>query len=194
MNGTDPQSAQDGRPTFAELMIIPRVLAFTVEVFLHTRMGVRYAGAQSVAALILLLFYAAMWQEHDPAPMLAFMALFFAMCVRNRFEVLRNYGKLPRSHSRYSGYPRLMRWVTRKSETEVKQVDEPLLVLLLGFLLSPLSVPLGVYLMLASGSLALSVLTTTLIEREEMLDLNDLLLEYKERAERFRRLRDDDEI
>lgn len=192
MYGQSSQSPQgSGRLTFAELLFIPRTLAFSVEVFLHTRMGERYADAQAVAVLVLVPLYAALWEGRDLQPLFVFLLLYVAMCLRNRVEGILRRGELPRGHSRYTGVPRLMRQVPGRSELHVKQYVEPAVVFLLGGVLCLVSEPLGVYLMLAAGGLFVSVLASGVVDRQQLLDLNDLMIENQERAEQFRAMRGD---
>jgi hypothetical protein len=178
--------------TFAELLFIPRTLAFSVEVFLHTRMGERYADAQAVAVLALIPFYVVLWEGRGARPLLLFLLAYVAMCARNRLEGLLRRGQVPSSHSRYTGVPRLMSQLPGRSELDVKRYAEPGLVFLLGAATCTLTPPLGVYLMLAAGGLFLSVLSSGAVDRQQLLDLNDLMLENQERAERFRAMRGDE--
>jgi hypothetical protein len=187
-----PQSPlRNSRMTFAQLLFIPRTLAFSVEVFLHTGIGERYADVQAAAALLLIPMYTIFWPGHDPRPMLLFLMLYVAMCFRNRVAGLLRRGAPPEGHSRYTGEPRLLRHFPKHTEASFKLRVEPALVFMIGAAIAVYSEPLGVYLMLAAGGLFVSVLSTAAVDRQLILDLNDLLLEQKERAERFRAMHDD---
>ncbi len=185
-----PQGA--GRLTFAEILFIPRTLAFSVEVFLHTRMGERYADVQAVAVLVLIPFYAILWEGRGVRALFAFLLAYVAMCARNRVEGLLRRGQMPACHSRYTGVPRLMGQLPGRTELQVKQYAEPGLVFLLGGATCTITAPLGVYLMLAAGGLFVSVLSSGAVDRQHLLDLNDLMIENQERAERFRAMRGDE--
>jgi len=185
--------AQNGnaRLTFSQLLFIPRSLAFSVEVFLHTKMGDRYSDVQAAAVLLLVPLYAALWEGRDPTPLFVFLALYVAMCVRNRIECILRRGKPPVCHSRYTGLPRLMGQCPGRGEVYVKQHVEPVVVFVLGGALCPLSESLGVYLMLAAAGLFVSGLASTAVDRQLVLDINDRMIEQHERAEQFRAMRDD---
>ncbi|MEW4569543.1 hypothetical protein AB1L88_16885 [Tautonia sp. JC769] len=193
MNEQPPQhpmrSVQD---TAGMLLAIPKVLAFTAEVFLHTRMGERYAGVQAVLGLPLIFIYTLIWEGHDPRPMLVFLALYVLMCLRNRVEILLRSGSAPRAHSRYTGRPRWLKYAPKVPEVKFKQDYEPSLLLLFGAATATFYPPLGIYMMLAGVGLFVSVSSSLHIERQQLLDLNDLVIEQQERAERFRAMRGDD--
>ena len=184
---------QDGGPklTFSQLLFIPRSLAFSAEVFLHTGMGARYSDVQAAAVLFLIPLYAALWEGRDPTPLFIFLGLYLVMCLRNRVEGFLRRGKMPVAHSRYTGVPRLMRHCKGRTEEYVKQHVEPVVVLILGGALCPFSEPLGVYLILAAGGLFVSVLASSAVDRQLILDINDLMIEQQERAEQFRAMRED---
>lgn len=180
-----------GRLTFAEILFIPRALAFSVEVFLHTRMGERYADVQAAAVLVILPFYAVLWDGRGVRPLFLFLLAYVAMCARNRVEVLLLRGRAPSGHSRYTGEPRLMARFPGRTEEEVKRFCEPALVFWLGAAFWLFTRPLGAYLMLAACALFVTVTASGLIERQQLLDLNDLMIENQQRAERFRAMRED---
>lgn len=190
----DPTSRnppQGGRLSFSGLLFIPRTLAFSVEVFLHTGMGERYADVQAVAALVLIPFYGGFWPGDDPGPLLVFHALYVVMCLRNRVEGLAGRRRPPGTHSRYTGLPRLLYRFPKHTEADFKLWVEPVLVLGLGALIAIVSPPLGTYLMAAAAGLFISVLASAAIDRQMLLDLNDLIIEQQQRAERFRAMRDE---
>jgi hypothetical protein len=177
--------------TFPELLFIPRSLGFSVEVFLHTRMGERYADVQALAVFVLVPVFAAMWPGHDPGPLLMFLLLYMVMCLRNRVEGLASRRRPPGSHSRYTGLPRLLHRFPKHSEASFKLWVEPALVLLFGGAIAIVSAPLGTYLMAAAVGLFISVLASAAVDRQLLLDLNDLVIEQQQRAERFRAMREE---
>ncbi|RUL89426.1 hypothetical protein [Tautonia sociabilis] len=155
-------------------------------------MGERYADIQALAVLVLVPFYAALWEGRDVRPLFIFLLAYVAMCVRNRAEGLLRRRQMPICHSRYTGVPRLMGQLPGRTELEVKRYAEPGLVLLVGGALCTFTPPLGVYLMLAAGGLFVSVMASGVVDRQHLLDLNDLMIENQARAEQIRAMRGDE--
>ena len=60
-----------------------------------------------------------------------------------------------------------------------------------GFLLRQINPPLGTYLMLAAGSLCISVCASEAEERTRALDMNDAVMNQESVADRFREMRSD---
>lgn len=192
MNDANGRGSPRGdRLNFSQLMFLPRAIAFSVEVFLHTRIGERYADVQAAAALVIIPMSTLFWPGRDPRPTLCFLALYVLMCVRNRVEGLLARGRSPSTHSRYTGYPRLLRHFPKHDEAGFKLRVEPLLVFVFGSAVAALDEPLGVYLMVAAGCLLVSALASGAVERQMLLDLNDLVIEQRQRAERFRAMQED---
>ena len=82
----EPRSPlQDAKGIANVLVFFFRVGSVTVEVFLHKHFGVRYFGGQAVAALLVVpLFGALLYPEHDQRPLLTFLGLFLFGCAAAR--------------------------------------------------------------------------------------------------------------
>ena len=96
-----------------------RSLAVTVEVFLHRSgsFGERYFGMQAGMGFLLILFYPIFWEGYDASSLLWFMSAYWFMivCARIGTFVRRQRGGA-QPHTRYTGYPRVLRLFRRMSE------------------------------------------------------------------------------
>lgn len=181
--------AQDARTGMAILAFVGRVLAAPAQIILRTRHGERFAGAHAACALILIPFWGAFWPEESPAGMLWLWMIYIVMLLRSRAECarLRRRGEPP-EHSLYDGRPRLASVFRKADERRIKAAIEPLCVLLAGFLLLPLSVPLGMFLLASAIALALVGAVAESVERGWAIEINDAWIEQRQLMERFRRM------
>ena len=172
-----------------------RSLAVSVEVFLHRpdSFGERYLGLQAGAAMLAIFFWPVLCERgHDPGPLLIFLLTYVAMCatVKSRLAIRRKRN-LAQPHSRYTGTPRLMRFMGRMDEAKVKCMVEPLFTFVVGCVVLSVSPPLGGYLMCAALGLSISNNLAERFERERATDMNDAYLDQRRSVERFRDLRRD---
>lgn len=168
---------------------IVQSLATSVEVFIHKGFGERYCRNQAVAVIPLLMVYALMWSEADITGIGVFLAAYLIACMCVRADVVRRRRRgedMPHSH--YGGRPLIWRWpvLRRLREETVKGIVEPVLVFLTGALISPVSEPLGAYLMLAAVGLLTSVGLAREYQRMRALNIRDALIEQRQIAERVR--------
>ncbi|MGA2230852.1 MAG: hypothetical protein ABSH22_08125 [Tepidisphaeraceae bacterium] len=170
--------------------VFMEALAFSVAVFLRRRFGDRYVGVHGAIAAGLILFIAASCRDSDAPPMFIFLAAYLCMCARARAGVLRRRLQgLSTSHSRYNGWPRVMRFFPHWNEVSVKRFVEPGMAFVAAILAYVISVPLGLYLMVAAMSLFVTSQMIELRNRKLALDMHDAVIEAQERAERFRSFR-----
>lgn len=172
------------------IAFISGTLAVSVEVFLHRRLGARYLGLQAAAVILLVPLYSLFWEGHDVAPLAQFLAVYLVMCFFHRIgNAARSRRGGAQEHTRYTGYPRLMRLLPRTSERTVKLVIEPIIVFLVGTFTLPASEPLGSYLMLASAGLIVSTHLSAGYERTRALDMHDASIDQRQLAEDFHGMR-----
>ena len=100
-------------------------------------------------------------------------------------------GELP-IHSRYCGYPRLMKLCLCLSEITVKRFVEPLLVFLGGVFTLQVNQPLGFYWMIGAACMCGQASQAEAWERMQATNMHDAVLDQQEVAERFRGMRGDD--
>ncbi|MCA9639500.1 MAG: hypothetical protein KC492_02370 [Myxococcales bacterium] len=171
------------------LGLLSQTLEASVVVFLRTNVGERFLGLQAGAVIPLVLVYSVFWEGHDVRPLFAFLGCYLLACLSLRFRGIWHRRRGEIVHSQYSGTPLLMRapllrrWL---SERATKSTVEPLLVLLLGYLLLSASAPLGSYLMLAAGGQFVSFQLALAYERQRLMDARDAYIEQRHMAERFR--------
>ena len=174
--------------------VISGVLAVSVEVFLHRSrtFGERYIGINAALVLIAVPFYTLFWDGYDVMPLMLFLVAFMFMCFMARTGVLvrlRQGG--PQEHTRYTGYPRILRLLPKLGERTVKLIVEPMAVFLTGVFTMSFSEPLGGYLMVASVGLLASVHLSVGYDRNRSLDMHDASIDQRHVAEGFRELRGD---
>lgn len=190
--GHGPSGPERLKTALGWVAFIAGALAISVEVFLHRSrtFGGRYVGMQAAAVILIVPLYSMFWEGYELMPLMRFLGAFLFMCFLVRLGGLARRSRDGQEfHSRYTGYPRLMRLMPRADERKVKGALEPLLVFFAGIFASPTSEPLGGYLILASVGLAVSVQFSVGYERQRVIDMNDAYLEQRYIAERFREMR-----
>lgn len=159
----DPEASgnpQMERGLGVALVLLVRGLCATVEVFLHKpeSFGERWAGLQVIVGFLLMLAYPVVfWPGHDPAPLYGFLGAYTAMLMWVRLRTFVRHrcgGLLP--HSQYSGTPRLLRLLPRFKEETILCVVEPLLVVVMGGVVTEFNDPLGCYLLIAGFAMLAS--------------------------------------
>ena len=122
-----------------------------------------------------------------------FLLAFLFMCVKTRIAITlsRTNGEPP-VHSRYCGYPRLMKFLPWASELTVKKYIEPLAAILAGYLTLPFSQPLGLYWMIGGICIASFTSSAEAWERKRATDMHDAVIEQQQIADRFRSMRGED--
>jgi hypothetical protein len=175
------------------LNIVPEAWAISVQVFTHRGFGERYLGPQAAAVILLVPCYCMLWQHADLRPMFLYLAAYLLMCLLARLGMgLRRWRGESPIHSRYCGYPRLMKLCPRLSEITVKRFIEPLLVFLGGVFTLHVSQPLGFYWMVAAACMCGQASQAEAWERMQATNMHDAVLDQQEVAERFRGMRGDD--
>jgi hypothetical protein len=181
MHSSDYEQDGDWRGAARVLLAVAAAYAFTVEVFLHRRMGAAAAGMQAVLALVIIPAHVAMFPEHDPRPLLCLLPAYLGACFCSRTGVLLRERRGDYEHSRYTGWPWLMNfgWARRIGEKGVKTVVEPLLVAGLGGLTLEFNQPLGSYWLVAALCLLMKagVDNRSLAERSSYM--RDLAIEHR---------------
>lgn len=180
-----------GRTGYAIVNWVARGCANTVEVFLHKRFGHRYLGPHSLIPFPIMFFYAAYWagEGYDIGPISAFMFLYaLALPLAMLGAAIAQWrGKV--EHSRYNGLPRFFKASTTKKELRIKEVYEPLLVILLGCYLTDLySPPVGLWLVLAGICMAGVNSQLRQWQNQQDWDMQDAMIEQRFRMEEAREM------
>jgi hypothetical protein len=165
------------------------VLATSAEVFLRRGFGERYFGLQAAAVLLAVPLYGLLWEGHDLSLLMLFLALYIAAWCTARIGITRRRIAGAIEHSQYGGWPVLLsaRPFRGMSELTAKRLVEPLFVLASGVGVAQVDPPLGSYLMLAAGGMAVSVRLAFGYQRARLVDMRDAFIEQKNLMERFRR-------
>lgn len=197
MNGNGQESERfDVRmqDMFGWATFVMRTWATSLEVFMHQNIGPRYLAGQALAVLLLIPLYAGFWRGYDLRYMYGYWLLYIPACMlsRRKSKVFAQFGR--QCHSMYNGWPWLLQAKAKISELQMKQYYEPAMVFITGFsLYGYINDPLGMYLMIGSACLFLSVGMSVVTSRHQAMDLNDLAIEQELTAERLRGLRGDEE-
>ncbi len=187
-----PTLLDDARTGMNLLAAVTRAWAVSMEVFLHRNMGARYPGLPGAAVLLLVPAWGCFWGGHDLRPLFVFLGAYLVACVCHRIDFLRRSRRIGvTGHSYYNGLPRVWRFVPALPELRVKQVVEPLVVLVVGLGCAVWNRPLGGYLIGGAVSLFVSGGLCELLTRQQAMDLNDDMIDQEILAERVRELRGD---
>jgi len=177
----------DGSVLIAEL--IKAVFAgccLTIEVFIHGgEFGCRYITSGLTGVVVIFVFLG-FCPNDNPLPLLWFMAAYALVWLARMIAmVIRRWRGLGRLHSAYTGRPYLGRLLPTMKEETVKTL-ESLTVFAVGFWVGCLNAPLGDYMMLTSALMFLRGVMLSSRQRAEAIELNDMVIEQKLVADRFR--------
>ena len=180
------QAGEANARMFAELVSgVVRSVALTVEVFVHRGFGSGYVGCGPIAVGVIWLF-SLFFQGQNVLPLLAFAALYaVAWLAAAVGTAVRSWRRRDRPHTLYAGRPHLLRLVPRWGESRVKHAEGPAVVLL-GWGVRHLNVPLGDYLMVAGSVVFLRVYALVAQQRQAAAAMHDRAIEQGDVAERFR--------
>lgn len=182
------QSSAFSGPSPAAIMgllrLVLRTWSYSIEVFLRSGFGSRYAVLESVLVIPLVLCYASRWQGHDLRPMLWFLQAYFAMSVLNRIGTLIRGDRRTPFH--YTGWPRLARLFRWSPERKIKHCIEPVLVTGIAVLIGDSSPPLSVYLAIAGCCMMIESFTIEQRVERSAKEMYDRLQWQQLVGERFR--------
>src|ERR1700731_68668 len=161
--------------------------ATTVSVFLRRGFGSEALGANGVAAGIIILVYGGLTNAPE---MITFLWVWLAAVI---FQRIYSFGQRRNGdvvHSRYSGWPEVgMRFT--KSERLARELIEPLVCIVVGAVVWPLSGPLGRFILLGSVSLLISLGLDQQAMRNRMRAMRDAEIEQRYLSDVFNGRRDD---
>jgi len=184
----------DARQGMGFLILLINAWADSCLVFLRYRFGSRFRENNAVWAVLLIFVWAGFFAEYDQGyqSMMVFLGLYvFASACHQLMAQWRYFRKISnQEHSRYSGYPRLLKNFPWFSEATIKLKVEPIFVLLVGLMLLLISIPLGLYLIVGSFCLNLSVSLVEIWYRKQAERMHDQMVEQQQLSERFRELRE----
>lgn len=189
-NSTRPmQGPPDTAPAFNVVMFVLQVFATSIVVFLRHGFGSRYLGIHGVLVFILVPLFSLLFPEHDLRPLLQFLPVYLGACAMHALRRLSRRSKTRQIHSYYGGRPLLLRLLRRQNEVLVKRILEPVVVVLVGFAIAGMNLPLGMYITVAGICLFSLENIKALWEAQQVLDLNDAVIDQQQRAEWFRHIR-----
>lgn len=180
---------EDAKGAAALFVFCMRVMATPSEVILRRRFGKHALGLPAALALFAIPMWSIFWPDKDPSHLVTFWGVYFVALIQQRLAGIAMYMRGERVHSRYNGDSRLQflagRWI---SPDGVKGGLEGFLVIVVGFLLMPLSQPLGSFLVV-SGMSVIGVMTTIKsVEKARLEQMHDAWLEKQHQSEQFREM------
>lgn len=159
-------------------MLIARIGAVSVEVFLHNRFGARYIGGQAAAVVLFIPVFSTLFPGQDARPLLWLLGGYLCMCAWARLGIVWRQRRGDTEHSRYNGWPRILRWDSR-GERLTKQFVEPVLVFAGGIYALAYCEALGAYLMFAALCLVGTNAEFEHWEQQRRMELQDALFEQE---------------
>jgi hypothetical protein len=183
----EPQTPPDSGTNYIALAVA--CLSLSAELTLHNpfTFGIRSVGPRAAGTLLLMWVFGLCYTSDNRTPLLAFTALIAALSVIARISAMirERRGKL--CHSRYNGRPWALT-VLPISELRMKLVESWLLILG-GWGLHHLNVPLGSFVMASAACYSLRTAMEHLANRTRTLDFTDALTEQTIAMQAMRRVR-----
>jgi hypothetical protein len=183
---------RQSRDLFRNTRGLLAVAAHTSESWLHFNRGEENALRRTLLGFGLMLIYMIVYHLAFPRVYMFPMGLFtlwttLLSTVHWLGTLWRRITKKPLQHSRYTGEPHLLRWL-RCDEMTIKWMEPPCLFAL-GLLVRPHSPPVGIWIMLSGLSMLILMVRAARIERKQVVDLNNSVIEQTVRAQKFGRMR-----
>jgi hypothetical protein len=172
------------RESFNLFYAVAKVHAMCFWPIIRCDFGTEGLGFAAFFAMILMLAVGALSRTPELFPYLGFWVV-AVLCQRARTLRLVKQGLV--GHSRYEGTPWLALRIPRmRTEARAKRLGEPVLCLLAGVALYPLSPGLGLFVM--AGFLSLTVVDSIHreLERKRLAAMRDAEIEQKWLAARYR--------
>ncbi len=154
-----------------------------LEVFLHSGMGHRYLRINVIGGAALIPLFSCYCPPQEVVYLVMLWYAFLFMVVVRRIEASSSDR---RCHSQYSGFPWLMRFTWCKNEVRFKGLWEPLLVLVVGSLVSAISVPLGSFLSWGAFCMFIKVSVINAHNEVQLKNAEDALIEQEIFAEELK--------
>jgi len=167
------------------LILLVRTFAYSVEVFLRRRFGIRYGALESGLVLLLVPVYAAYWEGHDVRPLAWFLMAYAVVCVFHRLGCMFRSRRSPIPRT-YTGWPRLATLLPWLSEKTLKLYVEPFAVVGLALLFRTANPPLCIYLCIAGYCLMIHSFSLDQNLDREASDMYDRAARQQAVVERFR--------
>ncbi len=185
MNQQQPSSMyEEFQKILNYAQIIVRFLSITVEVFLRYSFGERYLNLINVYGAVLLLAVAIdipFLLGRERSLIQIFLLAYILMCIVHKLSIWRRKKKGVRWHSRYAGTSYEFWKLLPFKQYTIQFYFEPLLVFLLGVLISNLTNDaLGGWLMFSALCLAITGQIDAARYRNQVLDVMDSQIESEQ--------------
>jgi hypothetical protein len=174
-----------GALRFLHLLINAHTTSITV--FTRHSFGTEALGFSGLCALGLLILVGGFSRSPD---MLNYLVIWLVVLVAQRITTFRRVNQGWIEHSRYTGVPWLGFKFTR-SELCAKGLVEPIICLIVGTLLMPVSETVGTFVMLGFFSLMIETAMQRQRSRVRLMAMRDAHIEQKALAEAFRGQREE---
>jgi hypothetical protein len=190
MNSQDqPQSDLSGQAAGELVAGLIRATTLTLEVFLHRGIGSRCIDC-GFAGIPIIIVFANIFQPSEGSPLHWFMAVYgFLWLVKFAWSLVQRFRSRNTAHSMYSGQPWLSLLLRSWNEEYIKHL-EAIAVILLGFLIRMVNIPLGDYLIFAAVLMLVRGLRFAYLLHHRALDLHDSAIEQKCIAQKFQEMQE----
>jgi hypothetical protein len=170
------------------VFIVVRAHAMCLVPFLRYGVGINVPGFDGITAMILM--FIVMGASADSG-MLGFLGAWVVVVIFQRIRALSFYKRGVYLHSEYWGWPWLGKYLSRAKTEQGAKACEPALCVLLGLMLMPLSVPLGLFVSLGVVSFLIIRGADAVMCQRQLTALRDLQIEQRALSERLRGSRND---
>lgn len=187
MNDEQPSNSfDDMRRGLNWTMCILDGLAWSVRMLLHYRIGVHQPGLSGGIAFLSMVTLGVILPRDDAMPLLMMAALFAFVSGMRRAAAHRRERTGDYEHSWCPGYSYLGHLLPFLPHRWITSAIEPLFVIVIGFICTNWSVPLGVYLIVCGFSLALIERIHAGAELRQLRRMRDQYLSQRNRIIEFR--------
>ena len=185
-NQSVPQD--DWRATTAQglnlVYFVSNVFATSIGVFIRKDFGKEALGFNSLFAFIAMVLIAG---DSPDKAFGYFVIAFVGMQIYRRIETFRLCRKGDVIHSQYAGYPYLaMKVPFVKSEKVAREVVEPVICVIAGLLLMPVSVGMGDYILICAIGLVVRHCMEDAVSRRRVQRMRDAQIEHEWYSDKMR--------
>lgn len=157
----------------------------SLQVFIRKNMGRRYLGWNAIFVFALIPCFSLLWPPQDTGALYLFLGAYMFMAAYRRMQSLRVDALS--EHSYYTGFPTTMKKGPNMDEVSYKLYSEPILVVIIGAMVTLFSKPLGWYIIFGGFALLIQASISKQLTDAEIMDTNDAMLDQQIVAEQFRR-------
>jgi hypothetical protein len=160
-----------------------------LELVLHNVMtfGVRSVGPRAGAAVLLMVLWLTCYPAQNVVPLTCFLIGVIALSIIAQTSATFRWWRGKKTNTRYNGKPYAMWLLPHWKEVTIKRL-EPVLALLLAWVIHHFNHPLGTFLITSAIGLGIRVAVEHRMIRELAMDMNDAMIQQKIALETLRNM------